>query len=234
MEESFAGVLTFSFMVFIIWLGALLRRRFRLLQLSLLPASIIGGLLGFFLLNLGWTPSNQNSEDFVVFAFHFFTLSFMSLALTRESASERDPRSRSTNKLGALWLSVAWTVSLAMQALVGLLGISLANHFSEQTLPQSLGILVTHGFTQGPGQALAMGSIWQEQYSVQDAVNFGLIYASVGFIIAFVVGIPIARWALRKNLNENKQVSLSQEFVIGFYRSENRPKQVEILLILRT
>ena len=148
--------------------------------------------------NQSWTGlSNQNSEDFVVFAFHFFTLSFMSLALTRESAPGKRPF-RSTNKLGALWLSVAWTVSLAMQALVGLLGISLANHFSEQTLPQSLGILVTHGFTQGPGQALAMGSIWQEQYSVQNAVNFGLIYASVGFIIAFVVGIPIARWALRK------------------------------------
>ena len=85
MEESFSGVLTFSFMVFIIWFGALLRRRFRLLQLSLLPASIIGGLLGFALLNFGWAPSNQASENFVVFAFHFFTLSFMSLALTRES-----------------------------------------------------------------------------------------------------------------------------------------------------
>ncbi|MDC2963850.1 sodium:glutamate symporter [Gammaproteobacteria bacterium] len=224
MKESFSGVLTFSFMVFIIWFGALLRRRFRLLQLSLFPASIVGGLLGSSLLNLGWAPSNQTSEDFVVFAFHFFTLSFMSLALTRESGSESGVPSRSTNKLGALWLSVAWTVSLAMQALVGLVGISLANYFSEQTLPQSLGILVTHGFTQGPGQALAMASIWQEQYSIENAVNFGLIYASVGFIIAFVVGIPIASWALRRNLNENKEVSLSREFVIGFYRSENRPE----------
>ena len=224
MEESFSGVLTFSFMVFIIWFGALLRRRFRLLQLSLLPASIIGGLLGFALLNFGWAPSNQASEDFVVFAFHFFTLSFMSLALTRESDPETGVRFRLTKNLGALWLSVAWTVSLAMQALVGLLAISLANHFSDETLPQSLGILVTHGFTQGPGQALAMGSIWQEQYSIEHAVNFGLVYASVGFIIAFAVGIPIAKWELRKKLNENKEVSLTQDFIIGFHRSGNRPE----------
>ena len=224
MEESFSGVLTFSFMVFIIWFGALLRRRFRLLQLSLLPASIIGGLLGFALLNFGWAPSNQASEDFVVFAFHFFTLSFMSLALTRESDPETGARFRLTKNLGALWLSVAWTVSLAMQALVGLLGISLANHFSDETLPQSLGILVTHGFTQGPGQALAMGSIWQEQYSIENAVNFGLVYASVGFIIAFLVGIPIAKWALRRNLNENKEVSLNEDFIIGFHRLGDRPE----------
>ena len=224
MEESFTGVLAFSFMVFVIWLGALLRRRFRLLQLSLLPASIIGGLLGFALLNFGWAPSNQASEDFVVFAFHFFTLSFMSLALTRETGLDTGVRFRLVKNLGALWLSVAWTVSLAMQALVGLLGISLANHFSDETLPQSLGILVTHGFTQGPGQALAMGSIWEEQYSIENAVNFGLVYASVGFIIAFAVGIPVAKWALRRNLNENREVSLTQDFIIGFHHSDNRPE----------
>ena len=51
---------------------------------------------------------------------------------------------------------------------------------------------------------------------IKHAVNFGLIYASVGFIIAFVVGIPIAKWALRKKFNENNEVSLSQEFDYWF------------------
>ena len=223
MEESFSGVLTFSFMVFVVWFGALLRRRFRLLQLSLFPASIIGGLLGFSLINLGWAPANQASQDFVVFAFHFFTLSFMSLALTRESDIGTGTRFRLKNNLGALWLSVAWTISLAMQALVGLLGISLANHLSNENLPQSLGILVTHGFTQGPGQALALGSIWQQEYSIENAVNFGLVYASVGFIVAFVVGLPIARWALRREMNQNKEASLNEDFMIGFYVSKSGP-----------
>ncbi len=222
MEESFSGILTFSFMVFVVWFGALLRRKSSLLQLSLLPASIIGGLFGFILLNLRWVP-NQSSQDFVVFAFHFFTLSFMSLALTREHNLKKEKRFRFFKNLGALWLSLAWTVSLAMQALVGLLGISLANHFSKEPLSESLGILVTHGFTQGPGQALAMGSIWEEQHSIDNAINFGLVYASVGFIIAFTVGIPIAKWALRRGLNENKDASLNQDFTIGFHRFEARP-----------
>ena len=78
MEDSFSGILTFSFMVFMIWSGALLRKKISFLQFSLLPASIVGGLLGFVLISLDWS-FNQESENFVPFAFHFFTLSFMSL-----------------------------------------------------------------------------------------------------------------------------------------------------------
>ncbi len=222
MEESFSGVLTFSFMVLMVWVGAMLRWKFSLVQSSLLPASIIGGLLGFALVNLDWA-SSQVSEDFVPFAFHFFTLSFMSLALTSEERISLQAKPKSKTYLGALWLSVAWTVSLATQALVGLIGISLYNSFSENALPSSLGILVTHGFTQGPGQALAMGTIWQDQFGINHAVNFGLVYASVGFIVAFLVGIPIARFALRRGLHENKDVSLNKEFIIGFHDSKNSP-----------
>ena len=160
MEDSFSGILTFSFMVFMIWSGALLRKKISFLQFSLLPASIVGGLLGFVLISLDWS-FNQESENFVPFAFHFFTLSFMSLALIKENKDSPKPGPKVSTNLGALWLSVAWTVSLGMQALVGLIGISLYNHFSEQGLPESLGMLVTHGFTQGPGQALNTSPLYK-------------------------------------------------------------------------
>ncbi|MFL2504231.1 MAG: sodium/glutamate symporter [Candidatus Azotimanducaceae bacterium] len=222
MEESFSGVLTFSLMVFMVWIGAMLRWKFSLVQSTLLPASIIGGLLGFAIVNLNWAP-NQGSEDFVPFAFHFFTLSFMSLALTSESKATLQTKSESSRYLGTLWLSIAWTVSLAMQALVGLMAILLYNSFSENDLPSSLGVLVTHGFTQGPGQALAMGSIWQEQFGVNHAINFGVVYASIGFIVAFMIGIPIAKLGLRRDLNVNKDVSLNREFITGLHDSRNSP-----------
>ena len=222
MEDSFSGILTFSFMVFMIWSGALLRKKISFLQFSVLPASIVGGLLGFVLISLDWS-FNQESENFVPFAFHFFTLSFMSLALIKENKDSPKPGPKVSTNLGALWLSVAWTVSLGMQALVGLIGISLYNHFSEQGLPESLGMLVTHGFTQGPGQALAMGSIWQEQFGIKHAINFGLIYASVGFIVAFLIGIPIARSALRRGLNESNDVSLNEALITGFHNSKEGP-----------
>jgi ESS family glutamate:Na+ symporter len=222
MAETFSGVMTFSFMALMIWVGAILRKNVSFLQESLLPASIIGGIIGFFLISLDFSFS-QTGENFVGFAFHFFTLSFMSLALTGSRQKEVGDNNGTRKGTGALWLSVGWTVSLAMQGLVGLLCISLYNFFSEQTLSPSLGVLVTHGFTQGPGQAIAMASIWESQFYIDNAISFGLVYASIGFIVAFMVGIPVAKWALRKGLNENKNARLSKDFLTGFYERDNRP-----------
>ena len=105
--------------------------------------------------------------------------------------------------------------------------ITIYNQLSDQTLSQSLGMLVTHGFTQGPGQAIAMASIWENQFAIDNAVNFGLVYASVGFICAFIVGIPIARLALKKEMNQNKSARLDPNFIEGFYQSGERPKSGE-------
>ncbi len=222
MAETFSGVMAFSFMALMIWIGAILRKNVSFLQESLLPASIIGGIIGFFLISLDFSFS-QTGENFVGFAFHFFTLSFMSLALTGSRQKEAHNNNGTRKGTGALWLSVGWTVSLAMQGLVGLLCVSLYNFFAQQTLSPSLGVLVTHGFTQGPGQAIAMASIWESQFYINNAISFGLVYASIGFIVAFIVGIPVAKWALRKGINENKNARLSKNFLTGFYERDNRP-----------
>ena len=86
MEQSFSGVLTFFVYGFYHLAWRIAEEKISAFTIELAPGQHRRGVVRFFLLNLGWAPSNQNSEDFVVFAFHFFTLSFMSLALTRESA----------------------------------------------------------------------------------------------------------------------------------------------------
>ena len=171
-----------------IWLGAMLRKKILFFR-GLVPSSLIGGAIGLLLITNDFA-FGQKSENFVNFAFHFFTLSFMSLALAGSSPRAIDRMDEPRKRIGALWLSVGWTTSLAIQALVGLTCITIYNQLSDQTLSQSLGMLVTHGFTQGPGQAIAMASIWENQFAIDNAVNFGLVYASVGFICAFIVGFP--------------------------------------------
>ena len=81
MGSTFPGVLAFAFLASMLLIGALLRARIRFLQNVLVPASLLGGLIGFLLLlvNLDF---GFESSDYSVFAFHFFTLSFMSLVLT--------------------------------------------------------------------------------------------------------------------------------------------------------
>lgn len=83
-----------------------------------------------------------------------------------------------------------------------------------------LGALITHGFTQGPGQALTYGTIWEQEYGITNAAQVGLIYASLGFLAAFVVGVPAAQRIIRKGMNLNKKSSIDQTFLQGFYQKE--------------
>ena len=219
MVDSFSGVLAFAFMVSMILVGTVLRARVPWFQFALIPASLLGGLIGFLLISSGYA-FGYTSQDFVPFAFHFFTLSFMSLVLTGKETSADNK----SIQPGGIWLSIGWTMSLVLQALVGLSVLVTYNLVTGGELSHYLGILVTHGFTQGPGQAMAMGSIWESEFGVSSAVNFGLIYASMGFVISFVIGVPAARYAIRNGLNQNTAARLTEEFLSGVHDESARPE----------
>jgi ESS family glutamate:Na+ symporter len=210
MASTFPGVMAFAFMIAMILIGTALRAKVGVLRTALVPASLIGGLLGFSLIATGLSLGHT-SADFTAFTFHFFTLSFMSLVLT---GSEQGASTR-TIVPGGTWLSVLWVMSLVLQALIGLAVIAGYNAASGEGLSYFLGIIVTHGFTQGPGQALAMGSIWENELGITHAINFGLIYASVGFIAAFTIGVPVARYAIKAGMNFNSSARIDDEFLTG-------------------
>lgn len=209
MESSFHGVLAFAFLGAMLLLGTILRARVGFLRSALVPASLIGGVIGFTLIAFGMAYGYKSS-DFAPFTFHFFTLSFMSLVLARGEKNQG-----SSAVWGGSWLSMVWVMSLVLQALIGLIIILGFNAATSGALSEYLGILVTHGFTQGPGQALAIGSIWESEFAIQNAMSFGLIYASMGFIAAFGIGVPVARWAVRQGLNANRSARIDDEFVAG-------------------
>lgn len=218
MLATFPGVLAFAFLACMLLAGTILRARISVLRSGLVPASLIGGLLGFLLL-LFDLDFGFSSGQFQVFAFHFFTLSFMSLVLT---GSDEGADKSGRVAAGGLWMATLWTLSLVMQALVGLLVVLAYNGMTGEQLSEFLGMIVTHGFTQGPGQALAMGSIWEHEHGIANAISFGVIYASAGFVAAFVVGVPVARWAVRRGLNANSAARLDDDFTTGVFAPERR------------
>ena len=219
MAQTFPGILSFAFLAALLVFGTLIRANVRFFQTNLVPASLIGGTLGFGLIALDWAMGFK-AADFTAFAFHFFTLSFMSLVLT----SRAQPiAGQQPVALGGLWLSLIWVICLVLQALVGLAAISAYNTIASEPLSGFLGLIATHGFTQGPGQALALGDLWTTAYNIQHAVDFGLIYASLGFVAAFAVGVPMARWILKKNLHSGRGGSLDQDFERGLYSGDAAP-----------
>jgi len=216
MAATFPGVIAFAFMASMILFGVMLRARVRFLQHNLVPAGLIGGVLGFILISLGLS-FGFSSSDFTAFAFHFFTLSFMSLVLT---GGNSNPKQSKSVVPGGMWLSVVWVMCLALQAMVGLGVIVAYNGVTGDEMSHFLGMIATHGFTQGPGQALALGNIWENELGITNAVNFGLVYASIGFFMAFAVGVPVARYAIRAGLNFNKAAHIDDEFLRGIMTTE--------------
>ena len=215
MESSFHGIIAFALMATMLFLGGVLRKKIPLLQKSLVPASIIGGGIGFVLLSFGLIP-NYKPLDFNLLTFHFFTLSFMSLCLTG-SSKDKSLEGEGIVK-GGSWLTLIWTSSLGFQALIGYSLIVAYDAVTGSQVGPFLGALITHGFTQGPGQALTFGGIWEKEYGIMNAAQVGLIYASLGFLVAFIVGVPAARGVIRRGENLNKNSSIDETFLCGFFQ----------------
>ncbi|SEG84145.1 MULTISPECIES: sodium/glutamate symporter [Marinobacterium] len=220
MGDTFHGVIAFALLATMLLIGSVLRTRISLLRRSLIPSSIIGGVIGFVLLSLDLIPG-FSPQDFTALTFHLFTLSFMSLCLT--GSSKDKSLSGGSIVRGGLWLTLMWTLSLGLQGVIGLLVAKGYAAVSGQSLSEWLGAIITHGFTQGPGQALTYGGIWEDKYAIANAAQVGLIYASLGFIVAFCVGIPFARYVIKKGLNANQASKIDSHFISGFYTREEAP-----------
>lgn len=216
MAATFPNVIAFAFMAIMLLVGTILRAKVPFFRNALVPASLIGGVVGFILISAGLSLG-YTAKTFAPFTFHFFTLSFMSLVLI---GHEKRGDHQSPIYRGGMWLTLIWTISLAMQALIGFVIIGLYNGVSGSEISGFLGAIATYGYTMGPGQALTYGGIWERNFDIQNAATVGLIYASFGFIAAFVVGVPVARWAIKKGLNQNKTARIDDEFLKGYYNPE--------------
>lgn len=204
----------FGWISIMLIVGVILRAKVVFFQKYLFPASIIGGLLGFILISVGWI--NIPHETFTKFAVFFFTLNFISIGLTGADEAAVKPGStiRKTMIRGMLWMACLWTFIFGIQALTSLGWITLTNTFTEP-IYKGIAWLLPSGFAQGPGQAVALASVWQGPFKIPNAVSFGLTFAAVGFLISSFVGVPLANWGIKKGLTKNAPKELPQDFVTG-------------------
>lgn len=176
----------------LMFLGVLIRK-IPFMRQTLMPAPVLGGIVGFILMNTGVLDLDYHTFERITF--HLFTLSFISITYT--SMNQKKKANKGVFK-GGLWLALMFGLMISVQALVGSsIFLGVRAFFSDMELIPALGGLVAHGFAQGPGQAVAIGTIW-EGFEVENAIQYGLLYAATGYLFAIVVGIPFARWLLKK------------------------------------
>jgi ESS family glutamate:Na+ symporter len=85
-----------------------------------------------------------------------------------------------------------------MQGVIGYLVISGYDALSGAGVSEWLGAIITHGFTQGPAQALTYGGIWEKEYSIENAAQVGLIVD-----LARLCDIPVLATVLGGQVHAN-------------------------------
>ena len=96
MGSGFENLILFGLLSLMLLIGTLLRAKVKLFQDYLVPASIIGGLIGFAIVSTGWLKIGEwqiTSSSFNWFLFHAFNISYISLLLTRPRGKIRPRKS---------------------------------------------------------------------------------------------------------------------------------------------
>lgn len=181
-------------------LGMFLRAKVSFFRKMLIPSSVIGGIVGILFMNIvsgmevdiGTSP-----EMYTMIVNHLFTISFISISLTST------PRKSSTAKdvmKGAVGLGLVWCLLYAVTPLAATMIVSILG--KSRDMDAVYGMLIQFAFCQGPGQSAAYGAIF-EQYGWSNASTVAIAFSVVGFMAAFLVGIPAAKMGIEKGIAKN-------------------------------
>ncbi len=208
-------------------LGAVLRAKVPFLQKGLIPSALIGGLIGFFLMNFGLIgmPTAEGwmtipVGTFGVLVSHLFAFGFVGIGLLQPEKTD-DSKKSNWIRSGALWMALIYCLVYAVQSLAGKGIFELYAMLTGDEVFTGYGYLVGAGFAQGPGQAQAMGNIWQSTYGVQGAGSIGLAFGAMGFLCAIGFGIPFANKGIANQWTSTPITEMPKSLLTGIMGKGN-------------
>lgn len=169
-------------------LGNMLRRSVPFLKKSFIPSALIGGVLLILVdLFVKWvSPTDYqliDREIMKVITYHALAIGF--IATTLKVANKEKQKG-----LGALSIQngLLTGATYMLQAVFGIITV-LVFVWLGSTVFRSSGIILPLAFGQGPGNAMT----WDQNFTADGNMftdgSFGLALASVGFIVASLVGV---------------------------------------------
>lgn len=202
--EIWKFILYLSVIFVSILLGNILRRKIKFIKNSLLPASVIAGLIVFLIkfippiANYFEAESlhaqqvfEQTNETVKLITFHSFmeSVTYHCLGLGFIAVSMKSsPKQKDSNKLVIMDSGIVTVNGYLVQAICGLgLTIVCSLTFMKDLFPAA-GLLLPMGYGQGTGQALNIGKVF-ESLGFAGGPAFGLSIAAVGFLVACIVGV---------------------------------------------
>ena len=188
--ESFADSVVWGYLIQIfilviaLLLGNTVRRKVPFIRKSLMPTSLIGGL---FILILKFIPGFNDLVDhgfMEIITYHTLGIGFIALSL---KTSKESTKSRT---LTIIDTGLVTGASYTLQAIIGLvITIGLFVLGDAYGIIPGAGVLLALGYGQGTGQALSFGKLYESDFGFNGGATFGLTIATIGFIVASVVGV---------------------------------------------
>ena len=187
-ESVWAVVVQLGLLLVFLVLGNVLRRSVPFLRKSFIPSALIGGvllaLLGLF---IKWVSPNDflliDKQIMKVVTYHALAIGF--IATTLKVANKEKNKG-----LGILSIQngLLTGATYMLQAVFGLLTVLIFWWIAKKAF-YGAGIILPLAFGQGPGNAMT----WDQNFTAAGLMetdgSFGLALASIGFIVASVVGV---------------------------------------------
>ncbi len=175
-------------------LAHMLKRMIPWLQKSLVPTSVLGGLV---LLLISVIYNNITGEE--MFDTDFFggkgtaylellTYHTLALGFTASALKTTDGKMSKERTVEIFNTGITTVCTYLLQALVGMIICIIAGFFIKDLL-EAAGILLALGYGQGTGQAMNYGTIYERSYGFVGGKSFGLTVAAMGFLSASIGGV---------------------------------------------
>lgn len=193
--EVWGGINLVAVLLLGLLLANLLKRKVKFLRQSLIPTSVLGGLL---LLVISLVYENVFGKD--LFDTEFFggngvsvleLITYHSLAIGFIATSFKSAKQRMNKKrAGEVFNTGLTTVSTYLiQGIVGLVITIFCAAFIMKDFFPAAGIILPFGYGQGTGQAMNYGNIYELDYGFEGGKSFGLTIAALGFLSASLGGV---------------------------------------------
>ncbi|MBQ3370736.1 MAG: sodium:glutamate symporter [Mogibacterium sp.] len=191
-------MVAFSIASIMLLIGFFLRAKVPFLQNMLVPSCVIAGVLGMIFMNVviakGWNIGTDTGM-FGTIVGQLFTVSFISISLT--SAPKNEENSGKNLLKGAIGMGLVWSLLYALTPLLSFFIVAAVGKGAG--MDPMYGTLIQYAFCQGPGQSVVYGDLY-ESYGWTNATTVAVFYATIGFIMAFLIGIPMAKYGIKHGL----------------------------------
>ena len=180
-ESVWSFLIQIFILILALLVGNILRRKIPFIRKSLIPTSLLGGLLILLIKLLPFYDNIVNQATMEIITYHALGIGFIALGLKQAKDSQK------TSAGKVMETGILTAATYVIQGLVGL-AVTMVLFYLIGFFPGG-GIILALGFGQGTGQALNYGKMYETDFGFVGGTTWGLTIATVGFIAASVVGV---------------------------------------------